>query len=142
MKLKSLIALLVTLSLALGQQVFALSPSLPIFSPLVFSPPKPQRLVLPNGLVIYLLEDHELPLIHVGLLVKAGSQYDPADKIGLGAIFGPAMTAGGSLNHSPDEILRILDITGGSISFAVSNEDASGSMNCRATDFDKIFGLF
>jgi zinc protease len=121
---------------------FANPPVLPQFPPLEFHPPKPSRVVLPNGLVIFLLEDHELPLIHVDALIRAGAQYDPPDKIGLSDIFGSVLTQGGTLKQKPDEILKLLDSTGGSISFSVSTEDASGSLSCRAGDFDKLFATF
>jgi hypothetical protein len=35
------------------------------YEPIEFTPPKPERLVLDNGMIIYLLEDHELPLFKV-----------------------------------------------------------------------------
>jgi zinc protease len=35
------------------------------FEPVGFSPPEPERVVLDNGLVVYLLEDHELPLVTI-----------------------------------------------------------------------------
>ena len=84
-----------------------------------FHPPKPERVVLPNGLILFLLEDHELPLIKLQMIVRAGSQYDPLDKVGLAEVFGPAMTLGGTLTRSPDDIQRILDVSGASISFSM-----------------------
>jgi len=121
---------------------FANPPPLPTFSPLVFHPPKPERWVLPNGLVVFLLEDHELPLVKLEMLVRAGSQYDPPDKVGLQSLFGEVLAVGGSLHHTPEEIQRALDVTGGSLGFSVSLEDASGSLSCRAADFDKLFPLW
>src|SRR5262245_48773762 len=38
----------------------ATPPPLPSFPKLEFHPPKPERYVLPNGLTVFLLEDHEL----------------------------------------------------------------------------------
>ena len=51
------------------------------FAPVEFSPPEPERVVLDNGMVVYLLEDHELPLITLTATIRAGSWLDPADKI-------------------------------------------------------------
>ncbi len=120
----------------------ATPPPLLRFPKLEFHPPKPERVVLPNGLVVFLLEDHELPLIKVQAMIKDGSQYDPPDKTGLSAILGPAMTEGGSAHHSPEDILRSLDVTGGSIGVSVSMEEATASLTCRAADFNKLFGIF
>ena len=38
---------------------------------------------LPNGMKLYLLEDHELPVVSGTALVRTGNLFDPADKIGL-----------------------------------------------------------
>src|SRR5258706_241167 len=117
-------------------------PPLPSFPPLTLNPPKPARTVLANGLVVYLLEDHELPLIRSAVYFQGGLQADPIDKIGLGAIFGESMTNGGTVSHPPEDIEKTLDRKAASISFAVGLEDGEGSMSCRKDDFDVIFGLF
>ena len=122
--------------------LLAVPPALPEFPPLHFKPAKPVRYVLDNGLIVYLLEDHELPLVRLDLFIKAGTQYDPVDKIGLGAIFGEAMTNGGTVTHPPEEIEKTLDRKAASISFAIELENGSGSMSSRKEDFDAIFGLF
>ncbi|MGE5843908.1 MAG: insulinase family protein, partial [Syntrophaceae bacterium] len=42
-----------------------------------FSPPKPERVVLENGLTVYFLEDRELPLVNISFIVGAGSVFEP-----------------------------------------------------------------
>ena len=42
------------------------------YSPVSFVPPKPERIVLSNGMIVYLLEDHEVPLITIHSLIKTG----------------------------------------------------------------------
>ena len=116
--------------------------TLPAFPPLNFHPTKPTRTAHDNGLVVYLLEDHELPLIKMDLYFKAGTQYDPIDKIGLGSLFGEVMTYGGSLSHPPEEIEKTLNRKAAAINFSVGLENGEGSMGCRAEDFDTIFALF
>ncbi len=122
--------------------VFAVAPTLPSFPPLSFHPPKPERIVLDNGLVVFLLEDHELPLIHLAMEFPLGTQNDPMDEVGMGAIFGDVMTQGGSLSRSPEEIERLLDKTAAALSFSVGLESASGAMRSRAQDFDQTFAVF
>src|SRR3982751_6315404 len=53
------------------------------FKPVEFTPPEPHRVVLDNGMVVYLLEDHELPLVTVTASMRTGGWLDPGDKIGL-----------------------------------------------------------
>ncbi|MFA5974796.1 MAG: pitrilysin family protein [Elusimicrobiota bacterium] len=120
----------------------ATPPPLPVFPPLEFHPPKPERFVLENGLVVFLLEDHELPLIKLHAVFRTGSQHEPADKVGLGAIFGEAMTHGGTLSRKPEDIEKTLDQKAASVGFGIGLEQGSASMQCRAGDFDEIFSIF
>lgn len=39
---------------------------------------------LPNGLTVYLVEEHSLPAVFGAVAVKAGGKYDPADATGMG----------------------------------------------------------
>src|ERR1035441_6723193 len=113
----------------------AVPPMLPAFPPLNFHPPKPTRTVLTNGLIVYLLEDHELPLIRAEIYFQGGTQADPVDKIGLGSIFGESMTNGGTPSHPPEEIEKTLDRKAASIGFSVGLENGEGEMSSRAEDF-------
>ncbi len=45
-----------------------------------FSPPEIQTATLSNGLKLYLVEDHKLPLLQVNLVLKSGWAADPVDK--------------------------------------------------------------
>src|SRR5437868_4774889 len=69
-----------------------------------FHIPKPERVVLPNGLVLMLLEDHELPLVEGAVLVHAGSRLEPAAKIGLAALTGSVLRTGGTATRSGDQL--------------------------------------
>jgi predicted Zn-dependent peptidase len=131
------------LVVALGASFsWATPPTLPTFPPLEFHPPKPERFVLDNGLIVFLLEDHELPLIRVEMDFHIGTQYDPPEKVGLNSLYSQVLTEGGSLAHSPEDIEKILDKTASGIGFSTELENGSGAMSCRAEDFDLIFGLF
>ena len=50
------------------------TPPLPEFHPQI-----PKRVVLPNGMVLLLQEDHELPLIDGTMRIRGGSLVEPAD---------------------------------------------------------------
>jgi len=53
-----------------------------------FKPQQPKRIELSNGMVIFLQEDHELPLIDGTARIRGGSVNEPAAKAGLVDIFG------------------------------------------------------
>src|SRR5262245_21624429 len=58
--------------------------------------PVPKRVTLPNGMLVLLLEDHELPTIEVVARVRTGTRLIPADKAGLGEVFGDVLRTGGT----------------------------------------------
>src|SRR2546426_10919363 len=60
-----------------------------------FTIPEPERSVLRNGMVVMLLEDHELPVIQASLIIRTGSRHEPAGEGGLGGIFGGGLRTGG-----------------------------------------------
>src|SRR5438876_11827441 len=68
-----------------------------------FHPQEPRRLALPNGMVIFLQEDHELPLIRGVARIRGGSREERADKIGRGEIYGQAWRTGGTRTKTGDE---------------------------------------
>ncbi len=57
--------------------------------------PEPERVVLDNGLVVLLMEDHELPLVGVSAMIKTGSRLDAQDTIGLASLTGTVLRTGG-----------------------------------------------
>ncbi|MBK7048225.1 MAG: insulinase family protein [bacterium] len=54
--------------------------------PAGFTPPAVQTATLPNGLKLYLVEKHELPLVEARLVVNAGWADDPLDRQGTAAL--------------------------------------------------------
>ena len=48
-----------------------------VYPQLAFSPPKAERVQCKNGMILYLIEDHELPLITIHSVARTGSAYDP-----------------------------------------------------------------
>src|SRR5256885_11041220 len=59
-----------------------------------FKPQEPTRVQLPNGMAIFLQEDHELPLISATVLIKGGSSSEPASKAGLVSIYASTWRTG------------------------------------------------
>jgi len=52
-----------------------------------------------NGMRVFLIEDHEAPLVRGTLLLKGGSRGVPSGKLGLGAIAALSQRSGGSAAH-------------------------------------------
>lgn len=95
------------------------------FPPLEFSPPSIERHTLENGLKLFFVQDHELPVISIYALIKTGQIYEPADKIGLGVITSEVMRTGGTATRSPDEINETLEFLAASVEADIAEENGS-----------------
>jgi zinc protease len=77
--------------------------------------PDVERIELPNGLALYLLEDPSLPKVEGRMLVRTGSRLEPKEKTGLASILGQVIRTGGSESRSGDEVDRLLENAGASV---------------------------
>jgi predicted Zn-dependent peptidase len=103
---------------------------------------EPEIYELENGIKVFLIEDHELPLISVTARIRTGSNYEPADKTGLGDIFGQVQREGGTTSMTGDEIDDFLEARAAFIETGMGGEQGSASMNCLKEDFEEVFALF
>ena len=113
-----------------------------VFAPVEFSPPEPERVVLDNGMVVYLLEDHELPLITLTTTMRAGSWLDPGDKIGLAALTGAVMRTGGGGGLSAEQVDEELEQFAGEVSIGIGRQSGSASLDVLSKDFARGLQIF
>ncbi len=104
--------------------------------------PQPERYLMPNGVVVFLLENHDLPVVRARALFKSSPLWIPADKAGLGDLAGEVIRSGGSAAHSGDWLDDRMAAIGASISTSVSNDQASGSFRCLADNTAEVLSLF
>lgn len=104
-----------------------------------FTPAKPVRVVLPNGMVVFLMEDHELPLIQGSILVRGGAVREPADKVGLVGIYGEVWRTGGTTARTGDELDDFLEARGAKVETGGSDDTTSVSWDCLVESFDEVF---
>jgi zinc protease len=98
--------------------------------------PDIERVTLDNGMQLMLLEDHELPLINASAMIRTGSVYEPADKIGLAAITGNVMRTGGTTSKTGDQIDEELEQIAASVSTGVGLNSGRASMSVLKEDVD------
>jgi predicted Zn-dependent peptidase len=110
---------------------------LPKPEPLVFEPPEVERLTLDNGLIVFLLEDHELPLLDVRLVTRTGSIHGPADKAGLASITGTVMRTGGTSEMTGDDLDEELEFMAASIETGIGRESGTARLSCLMRDADR-----
>lgn len=104
--------------------------------------PKYERFVLQNGLVVYLMQDRELPLVKGTVLVRTGNRLEPLEKVGLAGFTGAVMRTGGTTKHSPDELNEILEQRAASVETSISETVGSASFDALSEDLETVFGLF
>jgi zinc protease len=103
--------------------------------------PEVKREVLPNGMVLFLAEDHNLPLIGLSVKIRAGSVYEPADKVGLASITGSVMRTGGAGKRSGDQIDDELERIGASVETWIGLTEGSAWVSVLKEDVDKGFSI-
>ncbi len=105
------------------------------FQPIVFKAPAPERIELQNGMIVYLLEDHELPLINITASLRTGSIYEPAELAGLAALTGAAMRTGGTLHMTADEVDRRLEAMSAQLGVGIGSGAGLGFSVCAQGGF-------
>jgi predicted Zn-dependent peptidase len=85
--------------------------------------PEIQKRTLSNGLPVWLVESHEVPLVQINLLVKAGAGDDPAGKFGVASLTA-AMLDEGAGSRNALELADAVDFLGASLA-TTSSFDAS-----------------
>ena len=112
------------------------------FKPVEFTPPEPDRVVLENGMVVYLLEDHELPLISMTATMRTGSWLDPADKIGLASLTGSIMRTGGGGGLSSEQVDEELEQFAGDVGISIGRQSGSASLDVLSKDLKRGLQIF
>jgi len=104
--------------------------------------PQPKRIQLDNGLVIFLIEDHELPLIQGSAAIRGGEREVPAEKAGLASIYSQAWRTGGTESKTGDELDDLLESRAARVETGGDEDSTSVSMNVLKGDFDTVFPIF
>jgi len=107
-----------------------------------FKPQQPKRIVLANGMVIFLQEDHELPLIDGTARIRGGSHNEPAKKVGLVDIYGEVWRTGGTKTKTGDEFDDFLEVHAAKVETSGGPDSTSINWSCLKGDFDDVFKIF
>ncbi len=101
--------------------------------------PPYEKFKLPNGLTIYLMEQHEVPVISVSAILPAGAIYD-GPKAGLASLTAAGLKHG-TTNFTKAKLDEELDFLGASLNTYASKESAGLSAKFAAKDRDKILSI-
>ena len=112
------------------------------FDPVTITVPEVERVVLGNGLIVYLLPDRELPLVSVSAMIRTGSIYEPADKVGLAGLTGIVMRTGGTARLAGDQVDEELEFLAANISMGIGGESGSASLDLLKKDLPQGLAIF
>jgi zinc protease len=111
------------------------------YAPLQFNLPQTQRVVLENGIILYIMENHELPVVNINALVKTGTIHDPEGKAGVAELTAYVMRTGGTTKLNSAEVDNRLDYMAASASIGMSLESAQVNFSVLNENLDKGLDL-
>jgi zinc protease len=121
---------------------------IPSYKQLVFpplkevKPPEPTEITLSNGMRVFLLENHELPVLHGFALVRTGNLFDPNDKRGLSQVMAEVMRSGGTKTKNGDQIDEELENIAASVESSMGETSASVGFSGLKESEDQVLAVF
>lgn len=142
MSLVVLVAVVVFATLSWAGDLAVGDPRSMTFPPVEFAPPEPSRVVLDNGLVVYLLEDHELPLVNLSAMMRTGGWLEAQDKIGLAALTGSVMRSGGGGGRTAEQVDEELEQFAIELSMSIGRHSGAASLDVLSKDLERGLKIF
>jgi zinc protease len=84
--------------------------------------PLAQRLILPNGLQVLVLEQHGVPVVAIRLALPAGGAWDPQGREGVADLYAALITRGAG-DRSAADVARAIEEVGGAFGAEAGPED-------------------
>ena len=104
--------------------------------------PKVSTYTLANGIRLYLLEDHELPVVSGAVRIRTGNLFDPADKVGLAGLTGTVMRSGGTKEKTGDQLDEELENIAASVESDIGESSGSVSFTALKENTNEVLGIF
>ena len=145
--MKRLLLALLLACLAGAQTEVRRGVALPSYKDLKFAPlppinvPQPVEFKLSNGVKVFLLENHELPLVSGAVLIRTGNLFDPAQKHGVAQLTGEVLRSGGTKAKAGDQIDEELENVAASIESQIGETSARLSFNCLRDNTAQVLAL-
>jgi predicted Zn-dependent peptidase len=109
---------------------------------LQYSPPQPTRILLRNGIIVYILQDSELPLVNITAIIKTGSMYDTPGKEGLADLTAQVMRTGGTKTMTGDAIDDHLEFFADVLNVSVGVESTSFTLSTIKDNMEESLKIF
>jgi zinc protease len=106
-----------------------------------FHPQQPKRVQFDNGMVVFLQEDHELPLIEGAFTIRGGSKSEPESKTGLVNILTGSWRTGGTKTRTGDQLDDLLEARAARLETQAGQLATFVSLSSLKGDFDYVLDL-
>jgi zinc protease len=107
-----------------------------------FRPQLPKRIPLSSGIVLFLQEDHELPLIRGTAQIRGGSRDEPGEKSGLVELYGEVWRTGGTKSQTGDQLDDYLEARAAKVETFGGLDSTIVSWDCLKDNLDDVFKIF
>lgn len=94
------------------------------------------REVMENGMILFMMEDHHLPLFNISVRFRCGEAYEPTERMAIPDITGTVMRSGGTTNITPDSLNTLLESLGASVETSIGFESGRASVSVLAKDIE------
>jgi zinc protease len=105
-----------------------------------FAPPVIQRATLSNGVPLFLVEKHALPLVQINMVFRGGYAADPADKPGLATLTADMLDEG-TASRNALQISEEVKKLGAQLNLSASWDGAYAGINVLKTKLDAVLAL-
>ncbi|HIK18796.1 MAG TPA: insulinase family protein [Leptolyngbyaceae cyanobacterium M33_DOE_097] len=93
-------------------------------------------------MVVYLVEDHELPLVSGTALIRTGERLEPTSETGLADLTGTVMRLGGTRQRSADELNALLEQRAAAVETGIDRTFGSASFSSLSKDAETVVDVF
>ena len=115
-----------------------------VFAPIAYTPPvaRDYRVVLKNGMVVYIAEDPTLPLVNIELTLRTGSYLVPPGKEGLAGLTGSQIRRGGTKTMTAEQLDEKLDFLAANVGTSIGETSGRASLNTLRDNLDESLKVF
>src|SRR5262245_56538605 len=139
MKLASAIVILCSVALA-AQQAPDRSKAPAIGPAPVLKMPPIQKRMLTNGVPVWIVEMHEVPIVDVTLLIKSGGSADPAGSFGLASMTADMLDEGAGTRNAL-ELADAVDFLGASLTTSSGFDSSTVRLHTLLSKVDQALPL-
>ncbi|MEO8585233.1 MAG: pitrilysin family protein [Acidobacteriota bacterium] len=126
-------------ALAADTRAIPAKPDQLTYKPFSYTPPsaKDHRVVLKSGVVAYLAENHELPLVNIQVILRGGTYLSAPGKEGLAETAGYLLARGGTKNRKAEDLEERLAFLAAQLNSGYGEDRGTVSLNLLAKDLDE-----